>query len=502
MQQAIEYIANLLSIQDIVVNFLKTGDENLEELKTYIGTEKELLRSIFVLISKVLKSNEKWQENACTLIDFLMKSYDIFSDYSNLDPYEYLIRSIRKIRTRSFEAYKRCSNLIEIVDDIMEKHDIPKGYNMKLLGNIEKNMWNCKPYSSFIRNDFKIQIEKDVNKCIQNFEQSASEYDCETYERDVNTAFTFIATINDDTIGPFTEVFAHNMIRFSTFDNGVREFLIAIRSAASSVANNYILSDVDVGTLFADYRIVFNHLCDIGFFKHKYLLSSYINLNTTWEAFSRDGYVDIEDANMYMEYKDLYKSNVEEYRKKVESDISSIEIIDLIIRDDVSSFISYVTETNYNLNTVLRIPIDSMYYELRIGTHSLMEIAVYFGSIQIVRWLKDKGVKLTKSLWKYVFHGNNPEIVHLLEDNHVDFACVPNFIFACWGSFNQTIIGYMIENYSIDTWPIDDESRRNNGNWEFIFGRDFGILLNQDKDKAAEFTKRLGMNTLSSLINQ
>lgn len=502
MQQAVEYIANLLSIQDFVVNFLKTGDENLEDLKSFIGSEKELLRNIFVLISKVLKTNEKCQENACILIDFLMNSYDIFSNYSDLDPYEHLIRAIRKIRTQSFAAYKRCSNLIDIVEDIMEKRDIPKGYYMKLLDNIEKNMWNYKRFSPSIRDQYRIQIENDVHKCIQNFEKSASEYDCETYERDVNTAFAFISTIDDDSIAPFTEVFAHNMIKFSTFDNGVREFFIAIRSAANNVANNYILSDVDVGTLFADYRIVFNHLCDIGFFKHKYLLSSHISLNLTWEAFSRDGYVDIEDVCMHSEYSDLYKKDIEEYRKKVQSDISSIEIIDIIIKDDISTFVSYVTETNYNLKAEFRIPFESMYSELHAGSHSLMEIAVYFGSIQIVRWLMNQGVNLTKSLWKYVFHGDNPEIVHLLEDNHIEFVCVPNFIFACWGSFNQAMITYMVENYSIDNWPIDNESRKNNGNWEFIFGRDFGILLNQDKEKAVDFTKRLGMNTLSSLINQ
>ena len=50
---------------------------------------------------------------------------------------------------------------------------------------------------------------------------------------------------------------------------------------------------------------------------------------------------------------------------------------------------------------------------------SLIEYAAFFGSIQIFKYLQLNNVELTPSLWLYAIHCNNPEIIHLLEENHV-----------------------------------------------------------------------------------
>ena len=45
--------------------------------------------------------------------------------------------------------------------------------------------------------------------------------------------------------------------------------------------------------------------------------------------------------------------------------------------------------------------------------------AAFYGSIQIFQYLKLNGVDFTSSLWMYVIHSNNAELIHILEENHV-----------------------------------------------------------------------------------
>ena len=49
---------------------------------------------------------------------------------------------------------------------------------------------------------------------------------------------------------------------------------------------------------------------------------------------------------------------------------------------------------------------------------TLIEYAAFFGSIQIFNYLKLNKISLTPSLWKYAIHGNNAEIIQILEENH------------------------------------------------------------------------------------
>lgn len=50
---------------------------------------------------------------------------------------------------------------------------------------------------------------------------------------------------------------------------------------------------------------------------------------------------------------------------------------------------------------------------------SLIEYACFYGSIQIVRYLIQNKVPLMGSLWRYAIHGNNPDVIHLIEENNV-----------------------------------------------------------------------------------
>ena len=47
---------------------------------------------------------------------------------------------------------------------------------------------------------------------------------------------------------------------------------------------------------------------------------------------------------------------------------------------------------------------------------TLIEYAVFFGSIEIFQFLRLNNIELKPSLWFYAIHGDNAEMIHLLEE--------------------------------------------------------------------------------------
>lgn len=93
-----------------------------------------------------------------------------------------------------------------------------------------------------------------------------------------------------------------------------------------------------------------------------------------------------------------------------------------LIRDDlVEEFISYVSQSNLPLSTTV---IKKSLFETNsflIGKEvSLIEYCAFYGSIQIFQFLIMSKVKPTPSLWLFVIHSNNADMIHLLENLHVE----------------------------------------------------------------------------------
>ena len=103
-----------------------------------------------------------------------------------------------------------------------------------------------------------------------------------------------------------------------------------------------------------------------------------------------------------------------EKRKAGENDN---KICELIREDLIEEFIIFVNKNNYPLNSVIQkctYETNSILVRKKV---TLIEYSAFFGSIQIFRYLMLNNVKLTLSLFIYAIHGQNPEIIHILEDN-------------------------------------------------------------------------------------
>ena len=80
---------------------------------------------------------------------------------------------------------------------------------------------------------------------------------------------------------------------------------------------------------------------------------------------------------------------------------------------------------------------------------SLIEYAAFFGSIQIFNYLRMNNVDLLPSLWMFAIHGNNAELIHLLEELNVKFGnneCYM-YIIESIKCHHNDLANYFINNY-------------------------------------------------------
>ncbi|KAK8835347.1 hypothetical protein M9Y10_034110 [Tritrichomonas musculus] len=105
--------------------------------------------------------------------------------------------------------------------------------------------------------------------------------------------------------------------------------------------------------------------------------------------------------------------NFEEKRRIGENDSY---ICSLIRNDAVEEFVSHVNQANIPLTTQIKRSIFETNSFLVDRQPSLIEYAAFFGSIQIFQFLRINKVEINHSIFLYAVHGQNAEIIHLIEE--------------------------------------------------------------------------------------
>ena len=117
---------------------------------------------------------------------------------------------------------------------------------------------------------------------------------------------------------------------------------------------------------------------------------------------------------------------VEELKKEVEEDFykkrregESDDFLCKLIRfNKIKEFITFAEQTNLSLDNEIKNSIYETNEFLSYVT-SLIEYASFYGSNDIIKYMKMKGVKLRSDIWYYAIHSMNAELIQYLEDNHV-----------------------------------------------------------------------------------
>ena len=103
----------------------------------------------------------------------------------------------------------------------------------------------------------------------------------------------------------------------------------------------------------------------------------------------------------------------EENRSKGENDNN---VCKLIRNDQVNEFKANITKSKISLTSKIMPSIFETNSFLLQNKPTLIEYAAFFGSLNVFKYLLMNGVKLTPSIWVYAIHGNNFELLHILEE--------------------------------------------------------------------------------------
>lgn len=113
------------------------------------------------------------------------------------------------------------------------------------------------------------------------------------------------------------------------------------------------------------------------------------------------------------------QSDFEDKRKLGENDNY---ICELIRKDLIDEFISYVSQNDFPIQSRIQMSIfETNSFLLKNKNPSLIEYSAFFGSVQIFKYLYSNGCELSPSLWLYSIHSQNPEMISLL----IDYAIKP-----------------------------------------------------------------------------
>lgn len=93
---------------------------------------------------------------------------------------------------------------------------------------------------------------------------------------------------------------------------------------------------------------------------------------------------------------------------------NDLQISEIIRNDDVELFISYVTKTNFPLDSTIKTSIFETNQLLLKKEPSLFEYCVFFGAVKICKFLISNNLSPSSSLWIYAIHSNNKEMIEFL----------------------------------------------------------------------------------------
>ena len=83
---------------------------------------------------------------------------------------------------------------------------------------------------------------------------------------------------------------------------------------------------------------------------------------------------------------------------------------------------------------------------------SLIEYATFYGSIQIFRYLVNKNVELTQSLWLYAIHSKSSELISFLEEKSIKPVSYYDVYVESIRCHHNEIAEYIIDNYKFSMY--------------------------------------------------
>lgn len=111
---------------------------------------------------------------------------------------------------------------------------------------------------------------------------------------------------------------------------------------------------------------------------------------------------------------DIELDTYDERRKVGQNDL---EICVLIRNDSIEDFIVYLNKTGPSFkNSTIQSSIYETNPYLLKNQPTLIDYAAFYGSIQIFKYLRLNNIEVKDSIFMYAIHGNNYELIHVIEE--------------------------------------------------------------------------------------
>lgn len=139
-------------------------------------------------------------------------------------------------------------------------------------------------------------------------------------------------------------------------------------------------------------------------------------------------------------------SEIDDFDEKRHIGENDSKICQLIRSDSLDDFIVYLNTTNFQITgTIPYSKFETNYFLLEKNYTTLIEYAAFNGSIKIFKYLLNKNVEVHEIIWQYAIHGNNAEIIQILEEQGIQ---MPNINLCLQEAIkcHHNEIGYYIQN--------------------------------------------------------
>ena len=130
-------------------------------------------------------------------------------------------------------------------------------------------------------------------------------------------------------------------------------------------------------------------------------------------------FMNIKEKTAYNKQINNEGMTLKEFREKRKTGENDGYLCEIIRNDSVESFITYINQKNYSLESKITSSIFETNFFLIENETNLIEYAAFFGSFQIFQYLLMNNVELRPSIWFYVIRGKNADLIHLLEEHAV-----------------------------------------------------------------------------------
>lgn len=246
-----------------------------------------------------------------------------------------------------------------------------------------------------------------------------------------------------------------NHYRYRNFSTKIQQILIHLQNPIKN-----FFSNLDIFYLFKkDKNILLFLLQQQIITPDNYILNQIIENNQS-KLYSHFFYPEIKSLlddkkcqqieNEILNQNSEYFNNIEQNRQKGEN-ISPICF--LIHSDSVEEFIAYVNRTNIPLSSEIELsPFETNSFLLKKKS-TIIEYAAFFGSYQIFQYLLMNKVTPDPSIWLYAIHGNNAEMIHLLEYNKIQLpdSTFCELVKEAIKCHHNNIANYFIDNFLDDS---------------------------------------------------